>query len=266
MHDDLLGAGLVGRPHLVDRDRHAALLRELDGIGGQVDQHLPKAAGVADESVGDTRIDVEVEAEPLLARPQDERVERVAQRRPQREGGRVEIEPAGFDFREVEDVVDDRQQRVGRQLHHVEVFALVGREPGLQRQARHADDAVHRRPDLVAHVRQELALRAVGELGVLRHLLRVQHRLTELRVGDFEVAGGQLGLLFRAAQLVLGAPALGYFLAKRARPILDHRLELTRPLAGAADVQAEEAAAAQQDQGAGPELEQPPLVVAGLEL
>ena len=101
---------------------------------------------------------------------------------------------------------------------------------------------------------------------MLRHLLRVQHRLTELRVGDFEVAGRQLGLLFRAAQLVLGAPALGHFLAQRARPILDHRLELARPLAGAADVQAEEAAAAQQDQGADPELEQPPLVVAGLEL
>jgi hypothetical protein len=40
--------------------------------------------------------------------------------------------------------------------------ALLGRQLGVEHQLRHADDAVHRRADLVAHVREELALGAAG--------------------------------------------------------------------------------------------------------
>ena len=40
-----------------------------------------------------------------------------------------------------------------------EAVGLIRRQLGIERQRGHADDAVHRRPDLVAHVRQELALR-----------------------------------------------------------------------------------------------------------
>ena len=43
--------------------------------------------------------------------------------------------------------------------------ALFVVEPGLEQQAGHADHAVHRRADLVAHVRQELVLGARGVLG-----------------------------------------------------------------------------------------------------
>ena len=46
-------------------------------------------------------------------------------------------------------------------LDHLEV-ALLGGEVGVERQVGHADDAVHRRANLVAHVGEELALGAVG--------------------------------------------------------------------------------------------------------
>ena len=48
----------------------------------------------------------------------------------------VELELARFDLREVEDVVEEAQQRVGRDLHHLEVLALLGRQIGGQRAAR----------------------------------------------------------------------------------------------------------------------------------
>ena len=61
-------------------------------------------------------------------------------------------------------------------LDRREAVGLVRREIGLERERRHADDAVHRRPDLVAHVGQELALRAVGRFsglfGLRQFLLR----------------------------------------------------------------------------------------------
>ena len=53
---------------------------------------------------------------------------------------------------------------VGGRLDDPQVLALFGREVGVQHEIGHADDAVHRRPDLVAHVGEELALRAVGGL------------------------------------------------------------------------------------------------------
>ncbi len=45
------------------------------------------------------------------------------------------------------------------------MLSLFGREFRIQHEIGHADDAVHRRADLVAHVRQELALGPVGRLG-----------------------------------------------------------------------------------------------------
>ena len=42
-------------------------------------------------------------------------------------------------------------------------FALLDRQLGIEEEAGHADDAVHGRADLVAHVGEELALGAGGD-------------------------------------------------------------------------------------------------------
>ena len=42
-------------------------------------------------------------------------------------GEAVELQLAGFDLREVENVVEQRQQRVGRALHQPQVLALLVR-------------------------------------------------------------------------------------------------------------------------------------------
>ncbi len=76
-----------------------------------------------------------------------------------------EIQLARFDLREVEDVVEDRQQRFSRRSNGRQTLDLIGRQLGIERQLRHPDDPVHRRPDFVAHVREELALGHVRGFG-----------------------------------------------------------------------------------------------------
>ena len=50
------------------------------------------------------------------------------------------------------------QQRFGRMLDRLGKVPLFGVELRVEQQAAHADDGVHRRPDLMAHVRQEFRL------------------------------------------------------------------------------------------------------------
>ena len=69
-----------------------------------------------------------------------------------------EIKFAGFDLREVEDVVDNAQQRLCRIFDLGQVIALFGRQLGGECEMREADDAVHRRADFVAHVGEKFAL------------------------------------------------------------------------------------------------------------
>ena len=56
---------------------------------------------------------------------------------------------------------------------------------GVQRQVGHADDAVHRSANFVAHVGQELALRAVGRFGGFFGPLQIRLRL--FAVGNIDV-------------------------------------------------------------------------------
>ena len=106
-----------------------------------------------------------------------------------------EVDLAGLDLREVEDVVDDRQQRVARRADRVGVVALLGVELRLGEQAAHADDRVHRRADLVAHRGQERAL------GLVR--CRPRPRVASRRLGEQPgVVDGDRGLLRQADEEV----------------------------------------------------------------
>ena len=87
-----------------------------------------------------------------------------ARRRPRRsdaevEGRRLELELAGLDLREVQDVVDDRRaarrRRLARRVAYSRCSSSSG---GVEEQLGEPDDRVHRRADLVAHRREELRL------------------------------------------------------------------------------------------------------------
>jgi hypothetical protein len=101
---------------------------------------------------------------------------------------RLEAQLAGLDLREVQDVVDDGQQRVGRALDGGSEAALARIELRIQQQLGHAEHAVHGRADLVRHAREEFAL---GAARAFRHPARfhaVAHGLAQRLVGIRQAA------------------------------------------------------------------------------
>ena len=95
---------------------------------------------------------------PALVRAPGQQVARVADRLAHVEVRRVQVQLAGLDLREVEDVVDDRQQRAAGAAHRLGERALLVVERRVQQQVGHAEHAVHRGADLVADVGHELGL------------------------------------------------------------------------------------------------------------
>ncbi len=79
----------------------------------------------------------------------------------------LQDELPGFYLGDIEDVVDDSQQVPGRCVYRVESFYLLGGDAFASKQVRHADDAVHRRADFMAHVGEEGALGNIGGFGTL---------------------------------------------------------------------------------------------------
>jgi hypothetical protein len=177
-----LRPAVVGRSREGDADHHFAAVGELGGVADQIVDDLPEAAHVPDEPVRDVVVDLAGDLESLPLRTHRDRLEGVPQDVAQGERGGVEVELAGLDLGEVEDVVDDGEERIGRRLDQLQVLALRPGEVGPEGELGHPDDAVHRGADLVAHVRQELPPRLVRGLG--RFLGLVQLGGHPLPVGD----------------------------------------------------------------------------------
>ena len=97
-----------------DPDDDLALLGELDGVADEVQQHLTQPPGIAEHHVGHVGRDVAGELEPFSAGAQRQQLGRVAHGLAQVELDALQIEPPGLDLREVEDVVDDGEQRPRR--------------------------------------------------------------------------------------------------------------------------------------------------------
>lgn len=164
---------LVQAPFL-ETDRHLSPLGELDRIAHQVGEHLLEAQGI-DQHVPSRGI-VQLHNEPQAFLPGQafehaaHRLHDMAQANPLGREGQV----AGLDLGDVEDVADEQLQRPRSLVGDLQrgAFALLRRQ-ALQDQFEDADDRIHRRTDLVAHGRQEDALRPI-------RLVRLAHRLAQL--------------------------------------------------------------------------------------
>ncbi len=131
----------------------------------EVDQTLPNALRIADDAIRHVRMDVHDELQILRGGLERQHHRDVFHGVAQVQLERFDVELAGFDLGEIQDVVDDDQQRVGARANGFRVIALRAVERAFQQQAGHADDAVHRRANLVTDVGEEFALGAVGALG-----------------------------------------------------------------------------------------------------
>src|SRR5262249_37238359 len=100
---------------------------------------------------------------------------------------RTEIEGhgPGVDAGEIEDVVDDGKERVGRYRYVAEVFALLVRERAgsrISQEIREADDVGERRAQLIGYMVNEVSLELVRRLQGFVTL--AQGALDINRVGD----------------------------------------------------------------------------------
>ena len=147
------------------RQHDLAALGELDRVGEQVEEDLAQPRQVGADRHRDIAFEHVRRVEVLLGCAHADEIERRLDAIAQVERMRLDVHPPGLDLREVEDVVDDREERVPAVPDRPGEVALLVRKRRVEQQPAHADDGVHRRADLVAHRRQERALGLVGGLG-----------------------------------------------------------------------------------------------------
>src|SRR3989442_2150669 len=150
--------GRYGHPDLARR-------RELDAVGQEVHEDLAQASDVADDQRRGRLLQ--------RVRQLDVRAREFRRRELQRfldagheiERRLLQLELSRLDLREVEDLVDDRQQVLAAHPDRLGHLALLLVEAGVGHEVRHAADRVHRRPELMAPVGPKVRLRLRGRFG-----------------------------------------------------------------------------------------------------
>ncbi len=190
-----VAGALAGRArrHALHGDDHLAAVRELHGVGAQVDQHLAEPHRIADQRVGHVGGAMDQQLQALVLGAQSDQVDEAVHHLVEPEGHPLQRDPAGLDAVEVQDVVDQVEQAERGAVHLLQVVALARVQAGLQRQVGHADDHVHRRTDLVAHAGQEAGLGAGRVLGRLHRPARLARGL--LAPGDVDQPQHHGGLI-----------------------------------------------------------------------
>jgi hypothetical protein len=107
----------------------------------------------------------------------------------------VQRQLSGVDLGEIENIVDDVQQRTRRGTDDPDEHALAVIQRGRLQQLRHADHPVHRGADFMAHIRQEFGFCPLGAPGdfALDHQIGViiPQPLKRQQQGDRRYADGE---------------------------------------------------------------------------
>ena len=174
---------------------------ELDGVAQQVEQDLPQAGGVGLDRFRQQAGEVDLQRQGLVLGATPHQLHDPAHDLDRRYLPPVHPQLAGFDLREVEDVVDDVQQVVAVGHDGAYGFLGVGGRHCLRKHLCETEDGGHRRADFVAHVGQKRTL-------CLRGLLRTLARAFQLGGLGFHLRGvvTQLGLVELGLGDVLDGP------------------------------------------------------------
>ena len=124
-HGKLDLAAVLALGPLRQRQRDTALLRKFDRVAEQVDEHLAQPTRVALDATRQVRRHFTAQHQALLLGSQRHRADRFAHQLVQVKRHFLEIELARFDLGEIQDLVDDREQRIGRGLDQRNVIALL---------------------------------------------------------------------------------------------------------------------------------------------
>jgi hypothetical protein len=203
-HRDAERPAVARRSRCFEHDAHASALGELDGVADQVVEHLLQAHRIAACAGVQVGGNADRQREPLLRCHRAEQRPYLRHDLAQVQVALLELQLAGLQLGQVEDVVDDAHQRHATGLDGARKPCLLVVEVRIEQQARDPQNAVQRRADLVAHV---------GEEGTLRkqRLLHFGKSQCELVA---RVTVGRL-VLARAGALAVGS---GLFAPARHQP------------------------------------------------
>ena len=137
-----------------------ALLGEFHGVADQVGENLTEPDRVACQHTWHLGRHKRCQLEPLTAGGAGQQLSDLFDGQTHVAVDDLEVELASLDLREVEDVVQDDEQVVGAVANGLDEVPLLVVQLGAQQQLGHADNAVHRRAELMAHVGEELRFEA----------------------------------------------------------------------------------------------------------
>ncbi|MDT4822466.1 hypothetical protein FQZ97_556660 [compost metagenome] len=186
----------------------AAVAGELDGVAEEVEQDLPDADAIGMHRRRHPGIHAQAQLQALFMGLRQQQAQHAVDQFAQVQRFRGDAQPAGFDLRVVEDVVENLRERLSGLLGEGEQPPLFVAQLGGLQDLHQAQHAVHRRADLVAHHRQETFLRPQSRLGDFLGL--AQRFLLAMAVGhirDHAIPHLQLAILLRHGAQVYPAAA-----------------------------------------------------------
>ena len=185
------------------REDDFAARRELDRVADEVEQHLAQPPGVAAQRRRQRGGDTHDELEALALRRAGHQRAGLLDALDEVEVHALEHQLALLDARVVEHVVDDGAQRAPRAADHLREALLARRQIGGEQQLRHAQHAVERRSDLVAHRGEELRLGRVGRVGVLLGGAQLFDGMRQVGIAHLDLAEHGVEAVDQGAGLVV---------------------------------------------------------------
>ena len=139
----------------VTRTSTTAFVGELDRVADEIDQNLPQPDAVNQHRVRKIFGDMTFQLESFFGRRfGKQRVDEIANLAQIGRFG-MQFHHARLDFRHVENVVDEQQQRVGAGADGLQILPVLRLAQIVLQQFAETQNGVHRRADFVAHVGEE---------------------------------------------------------------------------------------------------------------
>ena len=145
----------VGGIHHTDAQADRPLVGKLHGVVAQIEKDLPDAQGVAHKQQRHIRGDLQRKLKPFPLGFRKHYCGKDTKLFLEIKGSAGQFQLVGLDLGQIKDIVEDAEQGRARFADPGNVFILLRGQIRLQGQIGKADDRVHGRPQLVAHVGEE---------------------------------------------------------------------------------------------------------------
>ena len=169
--------GLRLRGFEFNSESHFARGGELNRVCYEVNYDLAESSGISPHISWYVCRNVAQELDSFFICTQSQRPQRFFQTIVQVEVGDLQIHLSGLDFGEIENFVDYCEERICRRLNNLKILALLYFRMTVESQISHANHAIQRSTDLVAHIGQKFTLGGISHFGRPSGLQQLLFRL-----------------------------------------------------------------------------------------